>query len=296
MEQSKTLERQKSVDVNRGIYVIRYAAARDDINPPKVKVSLAPGSDRNVDLLLHPDCTESILWQPGTGLVVRALNPGKLFVEVIPIHANGSTAATVKIETLSQGTDAYQSIEAADAFASALDLRGFRVLGHVAGRGDVIVNADEWIGGPTAPSRIEGIALEWPRKPHDLHIRYAVKFGRPNLAPTPLMNVGAFAGSRGRALPLVGVVLELSGPGASRYRFVTEAVFLGSPTRRVAGERVVLSGPTGREPLVGLRITLEETVTAAREAPRLRARKSQAAGRVRVFRSAAKQSRSRSGK
>ena len=62
-------------------------------------------------------------------------------------------------------------------------------------------------------------------------------------------------------MPLTGVMLELSGPDASLYQFSFEALFLGSPVMRATGERVVLSGPTGREPLVGLRVALEEAST-----------------------------------
>jgi hypothetical protein len=59
-------------------------------------------------------------------------------------------------------------------------------------------------------------------------------------------------------------MLEMSGANASNLQFVVEAIFLGSATTRVCGKRVVISGPTGREPLVGLRIALER-VSSARE-------------------------------
>jgi hypothetical protein len=71
-----------------------------------------------------------------------------------------------------------------------------------------------------------------------------------------LVAVGSFAGTRGRAMPLTGIVLELSGPDASHYQLEVEALFLGSPIKRAVGQRVLLSGPTGREPLVGLRLAL----------------------------------------
>ena len=70
------------------------------------------------------------------------------------------------------------------------------------------------------------------------------------------VDLGAFAGTRGRAMALTGLMLELTGPDATLYRFSAEALFLGSPVIRVSGERVVVSGPTGREPLVGLRVAL----------------------------------------
>jgi hypothetical protein len=53
------------------------------------------------------------------------------------------------------------------------------------------------------------------------------------------------------------VAFELSGEASSDYRLCVEAGFLASPIIREIGKRVVLSGPTGREPLVGLRMNLE---------------------------------------
>ena len=89
-------------------------------------------------------------------------------------------------------------------------------------------------------------------------IRYSVKTAQPLDISGRNLDLGAFAGTRGRAMALTGLMLELTGPDASLYRFSAEALFLGSPVMRVSGERVVVSGPTGREPLVGLRVGLQE--------------------------------------
>ena len=110
-------------------------------------------------------------------------------------------------------------------------------------------------------------------------------------------------------MALTGLMLELSGPDALLYQFSVEALFLGSPVMRVSGERIVLSGPTGREPLVGLRVALARTnmqnhrvVQAANQAHKQTERSAAAAaerlqrhrpasssGRVRVFRSRPKE-------
>ena len=137
-----------------------------------------------------------------------------------------------------------------------------------------------------APSRIEGISIEWPGKPDDLDIYYAVKTPKPQTASGRKMAVGSFAGTRGKAMPLVGLILELSGPAAAEFQLAVEAIFLGSPATRITGKQVVASGPTGREPLVGLRLSVENVAATARPQPKPAAAKSaQPAGRVRVFRS-----------
>jgi hypothetical protein len=72
-----------------------------------------------------------------------------------------------------------------------------------------------------------------------------------------MLEAGTFAGTRGAALPLVGAILEITGPGVDGVRLVVDALFLGSPRMTVTGQRVVLSGPTGREPMVGIRVRME---------------------------------------
>jgi hypothetical protein len=166
--------------------------------------------------------------------------------------------------------------------------------------GDVVVGPDTWIAGPTAPSRIEGISLEWPDMPSGLGIQYAVQLANAGPGTGKMVPIGTFAGTRGRALPLTGVVFEMS--GREDLEFVAEAVFLNAPTLRAVGKRVVLGGPSGREPLVGLRITLEpigaavvaEVASPTPPAPPPAAapqpvQKPASSGRVRVFRSRPRQ-------
>src|SRR5262249_26083663 len=157
---------------------------------------------------------------------------------------------------------------------------------HVASIGDVVVNANEWLAGPAAPSRIEGISIEWPGKPEDVDIRYSVKTARPQTVSGRIVDLGSFAGTRGKAMPVGGLTLELSGTGASNIQFNVEAFFLGSPATRITGRQIVLAGQTGREPLVGLRVGLEEASAKSQTQRTLSgARPSRASNGVRVFRS-----------
>ena len=167
-------EKQKqTVAINRGLFLVRYAAAEDQARPPKVMIAPDASSTDDISFLLHPDHNEAVLWQPDTCLVVRALAAGKLDVQVVPMLEGGSVAATVRIEPLSQGKVTQAQKQArGEVVPNSGD---FRILGHVSGLGDVVVNANEWLAGPSAPSRIEGIAIQWPGKPQNLEIHYAVK-------------------------------------------------------------------------------------------------------------------------
>ena len=251
----------RTTEIARGLFAVRYVGADDAAQPPLVKITAEPESEPYVDVILHPDHEEAVLSHPGTSLIVRAMRPGTLAIEVEPSRVNGSIAATVNIEPLIQGeavasaAGPRQHVTERRAAELAADIR---LLGHVAGIGDVYANANEWLAGPAAPSRIEGISIEWPTKPDGVDIRYSVKTAQPLNISGRIVDLGAFVGTRGRAMALTGLMLELSGPDASLYQFSAEALFLGSPVMRVSGERVVVSGPTGREPLVGLRVALQE--------------------------------------
>jgi hypothetical protein len=253
------VEQRKVAGIERGLYLVHYAAAEDEARPPQVKVSLGNDEASDIDIVLHPDHAEAVLSEPGSCVVVRATGPGQIVVEVTPMDQDGSSAATIKIEALTQGKAGSRVTPANRPRGGAvLDLDDLQVLGHIAGIGDVTAGSQEWLAGPSAPSRIEGISIDWPAKPDDLDIRYSVKLAKSQAPSGQMMALGSFAGTRGRALPVIGVILEMSGAEKHNCRFVTEAIFLGSPILRMTGKRVVLAGPTGREPLVGLRVGIEE--------------------------------------
>src|SRR5215470_11914124 len=135
------VNQRKSVKVNRGIFLVRYASANDEPMPPKITVSPDQTSNQHISVVLHPDHHEAALWQPGSCLVVQAREPGTILIDVTPIRKNGSAAATIKIEPLTQGEALFESVQN----HSPCDLGDFRVLGHIASIGDVVVNASQWL-------------------------------------------------------------------------------------------------------------------------------------------------------
>jgi hypothetical protein len=243
---------QKILDMEKGLFLIKYESSGNTGSPPEVRIAAEQGSESTVELILSPDVNEAVLWSPGASLVARATGKSRLSVLVAAAEPLDSMTVRVQVIPLSDDPGRAKGHESAQ-----LNLSEFRVLGHVAGRGDVIVDSDNWVGGPLAPSRIEGIAVQWPDRPRDLVFRYAVTAGGPRPIPGRFVETGSFAGTRGHALPLVGATFEIDGPAASGYQLLVESIFLGSPQSRIVGRRVVLAGPTGREPLVGLRLRIE---------------------------------------
>jgi hypothetical protein len=241
----------KTLEIRRGLFLIRYHSADDDKNPPRVLVASEGDSGNGVEIILPPDADEAILWSPGSSLVVRANQPGQVQITVAQLDPEGSLAASLQLVPLLTDPNGMAARD------TVLDLAGFKVLGHVAGVGDVSVSSGEWIAGPTKPARIEGFAIEWPEKPKDLNLRYAVRIAGQPSAGNVMFDAGGFAGTRGRATPLIGFTMEITGSASTGLQITADAIFLGSPQMRVAGKRIVLSGPTGREALVGLRIKIE---------------------------------------
>jgi hypothetical protein len=286
------LEHQKVVDLERGLFLVNYKSAEDSSAPPKIALSVIEGHERNIEFILHPDATEPSLWRPNSALIVRANASARLQIEVLPTRAGGSRAASISIEPIQSGelASVTHAMGHRSDVAGALNTDAFKLLAHVAGIGDVVVGPNAWIAGPAAPSRIEGLALEWPGKPADLDIRYAVQLANAQAGSARMVSLGTFAGTRGRALPLTGVVLQMD--GNTELQFSAEAIFLSAPSLRAIGRRVVLSGPTGREPLVGIRVAVEQIAgfVATAESTRPAASQTPAtSGRVRVFRSKPRQ-------
>lgn len=274
------------LSLDRGLFFINYKSAEDSVSPPRVIVAPTQGHEHRMEIILHPDATEPTLYKPNSGLVVRINTPATLQVQVRPARPGGSRSAIVRVEQIQAGR-----IPDAAGSGSGIGLHvateGLKVLGHVAGRGDIVVGPNAWIAGPAAPSRVEGVALEWPDKPTSVDIRYAVQLANGQTGSGKMVPLGTYAGTRGRALPLTGVVLEMS--GTDELKFVAEAGFLNAPTLRAVGKRVVLSGPTSREPLVGIRIGIEHSAPAEVVATSAIPRKSAGSARVRVFRSQQRQ-------
>lgn len=279
-------EQQKNLSLDRGLFFINYKSAEDSVSPPRVIVAPAEGHERRMEIILHPDATEPTLYSPNSGLVVRINTPATLQVQVRPTRPGGSRSAIVRVEQIQAGRIPDAAVSG-NGVGLHVATDGLKVLGHVAGRGDIVVGPNAWIAGPAAPSRVEGVALEWPDKPASVDIRYAVQLANGQTGSGKMVPLGTYAGTRGRALPLTGVVLEMS--GTDELKFVAEAGFLNAPTLRAVGKRVVLSGPTSREPLVGIRIGIERSAPAEAVATSAMPRKSAGSARVRVFRSQQRQ-------
>jgi hypothetical protein len=259
---------QQTAKIQKGLSLIKYASAKDISSPPIVIIRQAPGCELLVELILPSDTQEPILWSPGGCLIAKATRPAQLLVQVVPAdRSGGSVDATIEFLHLTSDPAGAQKVSST---LVPMNMASFRLLGHVAGLGDVIVGADDWIAGPKAPARVEGVSIDWPDMPKTLGLRYSAKIGGQRPVTTAFVEAGQYVGTRGRALPLIGLTIELTGIKATKYCIVSDAIFQGSPLTRVSGRCVVLAAPTGREALLGLRVAIEGAPVENDEAlPRL---------------------------
>jgi hypothetical protein len=107
---------------------------------------------------------------------------------------------------------------------SAKEQRDPEVMAHVQGAGDVPGQFGDWIGERGSRAWIEGFGIsdKGPIAPGD--IEYQGVLGRGWLSPW--VDNGKFCGSRGMALPLLGLNVRLKGAAAKDYTVRYSATFI----------------------------------------------------------------------
>jgi len=260
----------------------------------------AQGSESSVAVISAPGIVTGFFSYPGECAVVRAEQSGRLSIKVMRQTVSASMDANFRLEPLSDaqrvasmtspvGSSGSLAAPASDASSGSR----FKLLAHVARRGDVEVASGDWIAGPASPAAIEGLAVGGGL-PSGVQIEI-----QPLVATNPprwldWAPMGSFAGTRRRALPLAGLRLRLIGDGASCFVLSADALFLGSAILSKRGREVELVGAAGGDPLVGLRLDMApvEAAVVSREAvpygvvasAAVAERRSES--RVRVFRAA----------
>jgi Clostridial hydrophobic W len=305
MKPELVFDRDSSLPVAPGLYVLRYESGGDKSDPPTAVVLPAQGSEADIEIISPPGCASGRLEQPGAALLIRAADHGRLHIGVKRHGSNGSLDAAFRLESvgsLSAGSKqnsagrpqhaehepaASPVIAVADSSASSNAL----FLAHISRRGDVCVAAGEWAAGPYAPGRIEGLELR-PLEKEGVHAELQVLTASRDANWSDWVGAGAFAGTRGQNRPLAGVRLRLTGDQAHRFIVSAEALFLGSAMMNKRGREVECVSLAGRDPLVGFRFEVcPERRLSVRATASLPPRDSlhgrEALPRVRVFRAAA---------
>jgi hypothetical protein len=240
----------KTVRVSAGLSVLKYISAKESVAPPSVRLSWRNAGGR-ANFIAAPGQTKDVLRAPGTALVLVAEAESELTIRIVRDAESKSAEIELQLELLTPAKSSHRPEKHGEAAS------GILVVGHLARRGDVIVENGEWLGGPEFPAPIEGIEIRWPEIPADLELEYSVIVGGNTLRKLRPCKVNEFAGTKGRAAPIVGLTMAFRGKMAQSYRLKADCVFLGEQMISQSGQKMDLAGPTGREPLVGLRLAIE---------------------------------------
>ncbi|WP_298353021.1 hypothetical protein [Rhodoblastus sp.] len=280
------------VDVDRGLFILRYVSGAASGPSPIAMLRAAEGSESFVEILSAPGLVNGFLAGPGDCAVIRAERPSRLELKIRPQGAGGSLDASFRVDPVwgsaapPSVVDSRRQIGGHEAGDGA-----FKLVAHVARRGDVAADPGVWIAGPEAPAAIEAVGIRGSL-PAGVGIEIQPLLGTSPPRWLDWAPSGSFVGTRGRALPLAGLRMRVTGPQGVEGRLAVDALFLGSPITSQEGREVEIVGPAGNEPLVGLRVGLvmatdqrEEAAQASATAdsgPVERTKES----RIRVFRAA----------
>lgn len=211
---------------------------------PGIRISLPPGP------VARPDAVTITSFRPdgwlsggGDAALVRVLGgPAQVLVTVYQAPNAQEAPPSMQVLRLLEGVTTSAAVQAAPqphppaqaavaGYVPAPEARAagpavMEVLAHVQGRGDMGVMIGDWIGDRGSKRWIEGFGIA----PSDASgiaatdIEYQAVLGRGWLSPW--VEGGQFCGSRGMALPLLGLRLRLRGATAEAFEASYSATFV----------------------------------------------------------------------
>lgn len=292
MVEGVSREREVTVEVDRGLFILCYAFGAPSGPSPIALLRPVDGFESVVEILSAPGLVDGFLAAPGDCAVIRAEQSVQLALKIKGQGVDGSLDASFRITPVSGADVAANPPVPLQIGEDGAEESSFELVAHVARRGDVAVAAGVWVAGPDAPAAIEAVGIRGPL-PSGVGIEIQPFVGTNPPRWLDWAPSGAFVGTRGRALPLVGLRMRLTGEQAARFLLSVDALFLGSPVVCRQGREIEIIGPAAGDPLVGLRLSLiSEAVeldfgAQDQASPELHPVERHKESRIRVFRAAA---------
>jgi hypothetical protein len=215
----------------------RDAAARDGSGLPGVRISAAPGRVGRPDLVSIATFRADGWLGPEDAALVRVEGgPAQVLVTIYQAAGQGAEMAP-RLQVLRLGD---VSAEAAPAPADAaraqqpvpppatalgpLPSGGTGLLAHVSRAGDLTASLGEWVGMRGSKQWVEGFGISPPQGVAANELEYQAVLGRGWLSPW--VEGGTFCGSRGMALPVLGIRARLTGRAAETHLLAYSATFV----------------------------------------------------------------------
>ena len=207
---------------------------------PGVRITPAPGLAGRPEAVSVSTFREDG-WLAGTAALVRVTDGSAQILVTIYQHKGMDAPPGLQVLRLGgePGAAAMQQAQAAapgskPAPATEQPAASPEVMAHVQRRGDVGVKLGEWLGIKGSRQWIEGFGLSPANGIAPEDIEYQAVLGRNWLSPW--VSGGKYCGSRGMALPLLGIKVRLKGAAARAFDCSYSATFVdGSAVGPVSG-------------------------------------------------------------
>ena len=127
-------------------------------------------------------------------------------------------------------------------------------MGHVQNRGDTEAGPDGWLGSPGSSLAIEGFRLSLGAGLSSCELAYQALLADDQLSEP--VKAGLYCGTRGKGLPLFGLVLRVDPASAASFGIQAEGQFRDGTVDGPVGPGTILRSATP-SPLTALRITVK---------------------------------------
>ncbi len=209
-----------------GLFCIFNAPApqpADRSGLPAVRLSLAPDCDpADAPLEFAGFRTDGWVGEANDAALVRVLRPCQMLVTIYQHPAANARAPNLQVVRIAEPVPAGAEPAAATQPAAPAAATA-EILAHIQSRGDVPGTPGAWIGEPGSGRWIEGFQMSPAILAAAEDIEYQAVLGRGWLSPW--MQGGEFCGSRGMALPVLGLRARLRGDAETKMLLSLEASF-----------------------------------------------------------------------
>ena len=194
---------------------------------PGVRISLPPGPTGRPDAVsIATFRDDGFLYGFGDAALVRVIGgPGQVLVTIYQLPEAQGAGPNLQVLKLVEGSPVAArpgpaQVPAAGASAPVqVDM-----LAHIQGRGEVGAKFGDWLGEQGSKRWIEGFAISPSKDVAPSDIEYQAVLGRGWLSPWA--EGGQFCGSRGMALPVLGLRVRLRGAAAETHDCTYSATFI----------------------------------------------------------------------
>lgn len=194
-----------------------------------VRVSTTDPADANVTVSTFR--TDGWIGGGGDAALIRVINgPAQVLITIYQPAGTNENPPRLRVLRLSD-TPEGETAEAAAASSAPAVRRPVMILtephdviAHIQRTGDIGRAFGEWVGTPESQMAIEGFSLTAPKGLEASDLSYRAVLGRGWLSPW--VESGQFCGSRGMALPILGLQVKLSAAAAKLYELRYSATFI----------------------------------------------------------------------